>query len=1212
MSGFDQSVSIKVKLDSDGIVKSLGKVSGAIGVIEDKSEALSTELGRIEDDIATFGDKLKEADDLEIGAVVDDTDVREAVAAAKGIADEEIASLDKPEILVGAKADVDETALKEQINEQADMLDDLDERLEAAIESKEKFVKANGKVEDAALASVTGIDEEKRGFSDLIEEGDSLTKIKQKVAGANRHLDKMNRETAESLDEETDGASDLLKSLGVVKKSTDDTTDSLSATTRQLRKMRNSTKKSTRSMRAAAEVGDLFEDGLGALSVNLGAFTVALRNFLTQVPLLLTTLGAAGASALGAASGFLALAGAIGAVVGTGALAQAQQLKREFSGIEELGQGMQVIMLNLRDVLFQALEPLTESQATIDLFKKSVTGIARGVNVVAKAIAGLTEGTEEFNKRVEAGAEPAYTVQEAFEDFSDSVGPAFSNLVGSMTNAFELLGEEIVASTTMITNGLAEIINFSAVLFNRIEDIGDMVTELGGSFRELAILGTRIGGGLIPVFEAFSSVMETVAGALNDVDGETMQSAITFLAMIAAINRLAGVMSSIVIIFPNAITGMARISAEARATSGAFQIMRTSISMAGTQLASFLSQTSMLSGLTALFVALTDSEDRIRGVAFNSKLAGEAFDDMAQGTDRVADELRQLAVQGMFTNSVLKELGDDVDYDITPDRQLDPEQFLPDDPISKGLIGGLSEALDDTDQLFNTQNKGATFVVPGIKGQTKGSDSPFKMLADDDKALTAVKKKLEPLRKSLGNVKKGAERAVGGFRNLFVELLKVQYKAALTAATISTKLIGALVLKAQASVRAAITSVQNAIAMDMEAGAVTRAAIATNQYIGALLRSTAAKLKNAGRTALLTALTFARTLSIKTAIAALKNMIAAEGASTIAKIKGAAASAAAAAANYLLGIAALFAKTQLMGLASTLLFAAAVVAALVAVIGGLAVGLITNFDEIKAAANDAFGFLKQMIDIIVDVLITYFIATWNLIVDLLNAVVQGIAPLTDMIGDLASVVAGLGGEGEQSAGAMGMLATAADIVKGVINGLGTVLGALINMLGGILAVASTVIRFALTPLVVAVHILVAAVGLLMDFWDYLLEDLIGVEGGISGLIDIFIDLFETIIKGFEAIPGVVEDVVNFAIEALNAFLSIFEFVGLNINEVDTVDFTRDDLKADREELSSDGLDIGEMFASGSDDPEDQAQLSRVVTDAIAEANSFERRRHGGQ
>jgi hypothetical protein len=30
------------------------------------------------------------------------------------------------------------------------------------------------------------------------------------------------------------------------------------------------------------------------------------------------------------------------------------------------------------------------------------------------------------------------------------------------------------------------------------------------------------------------------------------------------------------------------------------------------------------------------------------------------------------------------------------------------------------------------------------------------------------------------------------------------------------------------------------------------------------------------------------------------------------------------------------------------------------------------------------------------------------------------------------------------------------------------------------------------------------------------------------------------------------------------------------------------------------------------DPEDQAKLSRVVSDAISEANSFERRRQGGQ
>src|SRR6056297_119822 len=209
-----------------------------------------------------------------------------------------------------------ETA-KAKIREK-DSFQESEEAMEAAMEMMDDVRKNNEALGDPAYTTGIKTDREAKSFQELSKSADSVAEMKNAARQANTKLSKANTETADTARLERIAMDNMglsaIEAADLVEDLTDqfrESSEQASLSSSTMRSLARNTDRTTDSMRAAAEVGDVFEDGLGSLSVNLGAFTVALRNFLTQVPLLLTALGSAGAAALGAASGFVALAGAM-------------------------------------------------------------------------------------------------------------------------------------------------------------------------------------------------------------------------------------------------------------------------------------------------------------------------------------------------------------------------------------------------------------------------------------------------------------------------------------------------------------------------------------------------------------------------------------------------------------------------------------------------------------------------------------------------------------------------------------------------------------------------------------------------------------------------------------------------------------------------------------------------------------------------------------
>jgi len=1152
---FREEVTVAVNLKDKGIEGTLAKLGTALTSIKASADSLEGELDQIEDSVQGFDPDVEETD-IKIGAEVDLDDIQQSVTTAKMTANTFASAIGPSNIKIGAVYDQDSSFLN-QLVEEVEVMNEAVEAGEPFAETKEEIAKQNKNLANSADNSVTELDRENSSFNDIIDSGDSLTEVKQKVADANKNVQKMSRESAREVAGEDDKMRNLFDSLGIVEEAMDETGDTFQGTSRAIRQMRRRTDDTSESLRAAAQVGEVFEDGLGSLSVNLGAFTIALRNFLTQVPLLLTALGALGSAALGAAAAFITLSGAIAGLAGAGALASAMAIKEEFSEIESLGESLQVIFLNLRDSFLEVVRPLTEIEGVTSFFERFVNGALFTTSVLVRLIESLTRGTEAFESLANSTAvESMYSIGDAMSDIGEKVGPQLEELAGALRFSFLVLGEETVDVFAQIVGGLANAITFSSQLLSRVDGLGDAVSNFGSTIAELAKLGKTIGGGLLPIFNTFTSVMQSLAEAFNQVSGETMQNLITVVALTAALNKLAGAASVVVTIVPNLVVGLSNVASQASAASGALATMRAATVAAATQIGTFINQASLLGGVTALISAITGADTRLRKIAFSTKAADELFGELGEEVDQTTDDLRQLAIEGKLADETLDELGEDSDFDasrfdveeIGDGKQISVKQFLPDTPISKALFGDVEEEADETFTRLTSMG----IVDLGIQDEADDAARGLKRVGP---AVSNVAGKMSSLGSSVLNSAK--------------QLMLFQARV--------LAIIPAMAVAAASSLKVA-----------------------------------AAKLAETG--------------SLKAATSAMIANVSATNSGAIGYLKYVKSSIAAIAANYGISTSAGIAAVSMKALAASIVTATGGIALLLAIVGGLAVGIITNFDKIKSSASGMFETIKALASAVADVLLTYFVTSWNIIVDVVQAVIQGLSPLTDLFTDLLSQLGLFGSAGEDGASTMDKISSAADFLKGIISGMGTVIGTLADVLGGLLTIFSTIIRIALIPIT-------AYISGLISLFDFLIGKVFGLTGGVGGLTDALTTFFTGILDGLKTIPQTTENVVNAVIKQINRFLQKASDTvpGVDLGQIETISLTDDALKTDREELStSTGSMIDSLKSRGDPsvtykennqtnvnqtvnaDPEDKATLSRVVTDAMNEANSFERRIQGGQ
>jgi len=624
----------------DGLEDITGDVDEAkdlIDTVNNLNESLN-EQREIAEETIEAKDSLEEAQEA-LEEQTKDTDseqqkeadsFRDALDGAEGLAQAKDAATKANRRLSDADRKGTIAALEEAVamEELGMTAEELAEDLGILSQKEEEFAEASREGSKEA-------DIETRSVKELASslDSDGLAGAKEAATKANRKLGSQTRESVDALQDEFDVSESTARSLLGVSESTD-------KARRASRRLRNSTDELSDSMRAANKVGGLFEDGLGSLSVNLGAFTVALRNFLTQVPLLMAALGSLGSAAIGVAGAFATAGTAIGSAIGAGAIVSAQNLQEEFSQIEDTGQAIQAIMNELKNTFLEAFEPLTSRPEVLGIFRQVIEGAAQVTGQFADAFAQIMP-----------------EIDALVDEMGDRLRGPITELTKAVTFMFRNLKDEFVDITVGVVDALSSMTRFTTKFADGITDADSAVSQFFDTLREMAEFGATMFEGLEPVFIAFASILEGVVSVINSMNAEFVASAITLAVIIGALNRFGGVIGSVIGVIPNFIAALksADGSTLSLAKSAALFIRENDV---------------MLTGLTAMVEALEDVGDEMDLLNLKLKLQSDAYDDLDEdirsniinlieqedSIEDVADTFSDMALAGQIVTDGLDEL----------------------------------------------------------------------------------------------------------------------------------------------------------------------------------------------------------------------------------------------------------------------------------------------------------------------------------------------------------------------------------------------------------------------------------------------------------------------------------------------------------------------------------------------------------------------------
>jgi len=294
------------------------------------------------------------------------------------------------------------------------------------------------------------------------------------------------------------------------------------------------------SREAAAEVGflgtvmDKTSVSAGALSINVGAFTIALRQLHTQIPLIVTTLGSfvSVLGGVGAAAG--AAAGGISGLLAGGAIGLLEDIESQFADVTSTGEALQKLMSGLGDMFRQALDPLVNTE-NVELFVSLLENMANFANRSAQAIQASRDSIVQF-----------FSVIAENGDFNRFAGSLQNVMEFEPGGEFDSAGEVLARFLGFIVEKLPDAIDF----FNRVTtNLAGPLQEVGKQFQlltiELVTFAEGAAPGFIDVIKTILSVFTGFFEALNNLNGSLTAAAVKAFAFTAILLRLAKVFDTV-------------------------------------------------------------------------------------------------------------------------------------------------------------------------------------------------------------------------------------------------------------------------------------------------------------------------------------------------------------------------------------------------------------------------------------------------------------------------------------------------------------------------------------------------------------------------------------------------------------------------------------------------------------------------------------------
>jgi hypothetical protein len=313
--------------------------------------------------------------------------------------------------------------------------------------------------------------------------------------------------------------------------------------------------------------------------------------------------------------------------------------------------------------------------------------------------------------------------------------------------------------------------------------------------------------------------------------------------------------------------------------------------------------------------------------------------------------------------------------------------------------------------------------------------------------------------------------------------------------------------------------------------------------------------------------------------------------------------------------------------------------AVLAALGGVLVGVLSNTDKIISGISTTMDLLRTATEGVGEALLTFFVDVWNAIVDVLEGVAAIILPIVKLFGVLdgegSSLGATLGALGNVVNATIGALGATIKLIGAILRGIGIAIGAVIS---GVIRLASNLNIFdgPVTGGLTFVDVLQGIADLLTTLENKLRSAVKIISKSFTKIAKDITKEINNIIKAINKLIRAQNEDVRFGPNDNLTFRNV-PGVGENaiiqeeielIERPEEPDFSSVD--ANKEDAATGAGVLEGMLGSKNNkinynednstnidqtidaDPEDQAQLSRVVTDAINEANSFERRLQGGQ
>jgi len=336
-------------------------------------------------------------------------------------------------------------------------------------------------------------------------------------------------------------------------------------------KMGDEATESAAEMGALASVASLMSLNTTALSINVGAFNIALSQLMTQVPILIALLGTLATVIMGVAGAAgLAAAGFAGIVAG-GFIAELERVESQFDNIESKAEAMQAIMQSLTDAFFEAFQPLIEAGGEANAFFNVINGLLETVNLFSKAIADSMQFSgQQMREFIEVG-EGLGLIDDSMSDsevdeqimslgeFFDEMGQIWQENVDDIVKATQIMSAFLLPVLAdmieFFVAGFDDMILFVTRFTNELAKLAPVFQELLDFAVQLIDIGSTVLQGLLPVLVGVLAVGTQIASMLNNVEPQIIKNIAAIAALAVVTSRVIGIYKNLAAAIQTVIAG---------------------------------------------------------------------------------------------------------------------------------------------------------------------------------------------------------------------------------------------------------------------------------------------------------------------------------------------------------------------------------------------------------------------------------------------------------------------------------------------------------------------------------------------------------------------------------------------------------------------------------------------------------------------------------